>query len=136
MVLDSIAASVVSLQAGGFDGSVVASIVVFLVSLLIGGFGIYVGAKVIVDVEDYTYAIATALIGGLLWGVIEFFVPLIGGILAFIAYLWIVNRRYPGGWIEAILITLVAWLAVVVVVFVLSLLIPGMESLGAYGVPT
>jgi len=136
MVLDSVVASVVSLQAGGFESSILASIVVFVVSLLIGGLGIYVGAKVIVDVEDYTYAIGTALIGGLLWGVIEFFVPLIGGILAFIAYLWIVNRRYPGDWIEAILITLVAWLAVVVVFIVLSLLIPGIEGIGAYGVPT
>lgn len=136
MVLDSVAASVISLQTGAFEGSILASIVVFVVSLLIGGLGIYVGAKVIVDVEDYTYAIGTALIGGLLWGIIEFFVPLIGGILAFIAYLWIINRRYPGGWIEAILIALVAWLAVAVVFVLLSLFIPGIEGLGAYGVPT
>ncbi|SNZ02462.1 hypothetical protein SAMN06269185_0028 [Natronoarchaeum philippinense] len=115
---------------------VLASIVVFVVSLLIGGLGIYFGAKVVVDVEDYTYAIGTALIGGLLWAIIEFFVPLVGGLLAFFAYLWIINRRYPGGWIEAILIALVAWLAVTVVFVLLAILLPGINSgLSAFGVP-
>jgi hypothetical protein len=115
---------------------VLGSIVAFVVSLLIGGLGIYVGARFIVDVEDFSYAVVTALVGGLLWGIIQFFVPLIGGIVALIAYLWLINRRYPGGWVEAILITLVAWIAVVAVFVVLSLLVPGIGGLGAYGVPT
>lgn len=115
---------------------VLGSIVAFVVSLLIGGLGIYLGAKFVVDVEDFGYALVTALIGGLLWGIVQFFVPLIGGIVALIAYLWLINRRYPGGWLEAILITLVAWIAVVAVFVVLSLFVPGIEGLGAYGVPT
>lgn len=112
---------------------VVGSIITFVVSLLIGGIGIYVGAKIIADVEDFPYALITALIGGILWGIIEFFVPIIGGLVAFIAYLWIINRRYPGGWIEAILITLIAWIAVVVTLVILSTI--GLDAVGAYGVP-
>lgn len=115
---------------------VLGSIVAFVVSLLIGGLGIYFGAKIVVDVEDFTYAVATALIGGLLWALVQFFVPFIGGLLALIAYLWLINRRYPGGWIDAILIALVAWIAVAVVFVILSIFIPGIEGLGAYGVPS
>ncbi len=112
---------------------VVTSLVTFGVSLLIGAIGIYVGASLVADVQSYSYALVTALIGGILWGIVEFFVPLIGGLVAFIAYLWVVNNRYPGGWIDAILITLVAWVAVVVTLVILSTI--GLGGLEAYGVP-
>ncbi|MFC7210793.1 hypothetical protein ACFQL3_09935 [Natronoarchaeum sp. GCM10025321] len=112
---------------------VVTSLVTFGVSLLIGAIGIYVGANLVADVQSYSYALVTALIGGILWGIVEFFVPLIGGLVAFIAYLWVVNNRYPGGWIDAILITLVAWVAVVVTLIILSTI--GLGGLEAYGVP-
>jgi hypothetical protein len=36
---------------------------VFAASLLTGALGIYVGVCVVVDHDDYTYAIVTALIG-------------------------------------------------------------------------
>ncbi|MCL9814936.1 hypothetical protein [Natranaeroarchaeum aerophilus] len=112
---------------------VVSSLITFVVSLFIGGIGIYVGAKVVADVEDYSYALITALIGGILWGVVEFIVPFIGGLVAFIAYLWLINRRYPGGWIDAILITLIAWLAIFVTLVILSMV--GLGGFDAYGVP-
>jgi heme/copper-type cytochrome/quinol oxidase subunit 2 len=112
---------------------VVTSLVTFGVSLIIGAIGIYVGASLVSDVENFSYALVTALVGGILWGIIEFFVPLIGGLVAFIVYLWLVNNRYPGGWIDAILITLVAWLAVIITLVILSAV--GVEGLEAYGVP-
>ncbi len=112
---------------------VVGSIITFVVSLLIGGIGIYVGAKIVADVEDYSYALITALIGGILWGIVEFIVPIIGGLVAFIAYLWLINRRYPGGWIEAILITLIAWIAIFATLVILSTI--GLGGFEAYGVP-
>lgn len=111
------------------------SIVVFLVSLLIGALGIYIGAKVIVGYEDYTYAIVTALVGAIVYAVVSFIVPFgwLGLILALIAYLAIINWRYPGGWGEAIAITLVAWLAVVIVVWLLGVL--GIVTPEATGIP-
>ena len=115
---------------------VVDSIVVFVVSLLIGALGIYVGANVIVDTEDYTYAIVTALIGAIVWGIVGFFfgwIPLLGPLLVFIAYLSVINWRYPGGWIDAIGITLIAWISVLVVLYILAII--GVTGFEAAGVP-
>ncbi|THE62998.1 hypothetical protein D8Y22_21380 [Salinadaptatus halalkaliphilus] len=112
------------------------SLIVFVVSLLIGALGIYVGAKAIVDSEDYTYALITALIGAVVWGVVGFFfgwVPLLGPLLVFVAYLAVINARYPGGWVDAAAITLVAWIAVLVVLYVLAIL--GVTGFDAVGVP-
>ena len=114
------------------------SLVVFVVSLLIGAVGIYVGAKVIVDTEDYTYALVTALIGAIVWGLVGFFlgwIPLLGPLLVFVAYLAVVNSRYPGGWVDAAAITIIAWLSVLVVLYVLALVgITGFEAVGVPGV--
>ncbi|MFU8868477.1 hypothetical protein [Natronococcus sp.] len=115
---------------------VVASLVVFIVSLLIGALGIFLGAKFVVDVEDYTYAFITALIGAIVWAVVGFFfgwIPLLGPILVFLAYLAVINSRYPGGWIAALTITLVAWLSVLVVLYVLAFV--GLTGFEAAGVP-
>lgn len=115
---------------------VVGSIVGFIVSLLVGALGIYAGARVITDVDDYWYAFVTALIGSAVWFVVSFFlgwIPLLGPLLALIAYLWLVNRRYPGGWINAIAITLIAYVAAAIVLTVLAAL--GITSFEALGVP-
>lgn len=112
------------------------SIVVFVVSLLIGALGIYVGANLIVDAQDYSYAIITALIGAVVWGIVGFFlgwIPLLGPLLVFLAYLAVINARYPGGWTEAVGITLVAWIAVLIVLYVLAL--AGLTAFDAVGVP-
>ncbi|WP_049895456.1 hypothetical protein [Halopiger xanaduensis] len=112
------------------------NLVVFGVSLLIGALGIYAGAKVIVDSSDYTYAIITALIGAIIWGVVGLFlgwIPLLGPLLAFVAYLAVINSRYPGGWVDAAAITLIAWVSVLVVLYVLAVL--GVTAFDAVGVP-
>jgi hypothetical protein len=116
--------------------ALIESIIGFVVSLLIGALGIYVGARVIVDYEDYTYAIVTALIGALVWYVVALlfgWIPFLGPLLALIAYIAVVNWRYPGGWLEAIGIALVAWIAVLVVTYVLAAI--GIASPEALGVP-
>lgn len=112
------------------------SLVVFVVSLLIGAFGIYVGASVLTDEEDYTYAIITALIGAIVWSVFAFFfgwIPLLGPILTLIAYIGVINWRYPGGWARAVGIALIAWIAVFAVLYLLALL--NLASFEALGVP-
>ena len=112
------------------------SLVVFIVSLLIGALGIYFGARVIVDVEDYTYAIITALLGAIVWAIVGLFfgwIPLLGPLLVIIAYLAIINWRYPGGWLAALGITLVAWVAVFIVLNILAFV--GLTGFEAIGVP-
>ncbi|ACV46539.1 MULTISPECIES: hypothetical protein [Halomicrobium] len=117
----------------------VGSVVTFLVSLLIGGLGIYVGARVMTGDGDFERAVWTALFAALGVGVVSLLVgwiPLLGGLLAtvlgFLVYLGIINWRYPGGWIDAAGIALIAWLASVIVLTLVSRLLPG--GVGALGV--
>lgn len=112
------------------------SLVVFVVSLLVGALGIYVGARVVTDSEDYTYAIVTALIGALVWVVVAFFfgwIPFLGPLLALLAYVAVINARYPGGWVNAAVIALIAWVASVVVLYLLAVV--GFATFEAVGVP-
>lgn len=112
-----------------------ASLVVFAVNLLIGAFGIYVAARLIADVDNYEYAIGTALIGAIVWGLVSFFfgwIPLLGPLLTLVAWVGVINWRYPGGWVNAAVVGFVAWLAVVIV---LVLLEPVIGPLNAIGVP-
>jgi len=116
--------------------AVVDSLIVFVVSLLIGAVGIYVGARIITDTDDYTYALVTALIASIIWVLVSVFlgwIPLLGPLLALIAYIGVINYRYPGGWLNAILIALIAWVASMVVVYVLAVL--GFTAFDAAGVP-
>jgi hypothetical protein len=116
--------------------ALIESLVVFAVSLLVGAFGIYVGARVIADTEDFGYAVVTALIGAIVWAVVGFFlgwIPFIGPLLTLLAYVWVINRRYPGGWLRAFAIALVAWLAALVVLYLLAVF--DISTFEAVGVP-
>jgi hypothetical protein len=112
----------------------------FVVSLLIGAFGIYVGARVIADRDDYEYAILTALVGALVWWVVAgilSIIPIVGGlvgsVLGLLAWVYVINARYPGGWGRAIAIGLIAYLTVWVVLVLLSS--TGLLAPDALGVP-
>lgn len=112
------------------------TIIVFLVSLLIGAFGIYVGGRAIADVDDYTHALVTALIGAIIWAIVAFFlggIPLLGPLLALLAYVAVINVRYPGEWLNAIAIAVVAWVAALIVLYILGVL--GITAFDAIGVP-
>ena len=112
------------------------SLVVFLVSLLIGALGIHVGAMIVTGESNYEHAVWTALIGALVWGVVGWLfggIPGLGPVLVFLSYLWVIKRRYAGGWLSAAAIALVAWVAAVVVLSVLAS--TGVTEFDAFGVP-
>ncbi|QRV13438.1 hypothetical protein JMJ58_10685 [Haloterrigena salifodinae] len=116
--------------------SPIGSAIVFVVSLLIGALGIYVGARIIVGADDYDHAIVTALIGAIVWGLVGFFVgwiPLLGPLLALLAYIGVINFQYPGDWTAAAMIGLVAWVTVLVVLYALAAL--GVTAFDAAGIP-
>lgn len=116
--------------------SMLDSIIVFVVSLLIGALGLHIGASVIAGVSDYTHAVVTALIGALVWSIVGLFfgwIPFLGPIIVLFAYLTIIKWRYPGGWIDAAGITLVAWVAVIIVLYILA--IAEITTFGAAGIP-
>lgn len=114
------------------------SIIVFVVSLLIGALGIYVGARIVSDFDDFGYAVVTALIGSVVWFVVAFFlgwIPFLGPLLVLLAYLAVLNVRYPGGWLEAAGIALIALIASLVVLYLLALLdFVAFEAVGVPGV--
>ncbi|KYH25711.1 hypothetical protein HAPAU_23890 [Halalkalicoccus paucihalophilus] len=115
---------------------VLGSIVAFVVALLVGGLAIYLSANVVMDVQDYSHAVVTAFIGAIAWGLTAW-IPLFGPILALIVWVGVINWRYPGGWVDAAIIGVVAWLAALVLLFVLNLVLGPILgfSVGAFGVP-
>lgn len=112
------------------------SVVLFVASLLIGAFGIYVGAMVIADVEDYGKAVLTALIGAVVWSLANLFlsaIPLLGPLLALLAYITVIKYLYDQTWLRAGAISLLAWIVALGVLSVLSKL--GVDQLRAIGIP-
>ncbi|MFW6000564.1 MAG: hypothetical protein ACOCPY_03800 [Halorubrum sp.] len=111
---------------------VLGAIVSFVVALLVGGLGIYVSGRIVADVDDYSHAVVTALLGAVAWA-IGSLIPVIGSIVALVAWVWVINWRYPGGWVKAAIMGVVAWAAALVVIFLLN----GVLGLGisAFGVP-
>lgn len=111
-------------------------LVVFVVSALIGGLGIYVGGRFITGRGDYGHAVITALLGALVWTIVGALfgdVQLLGPVLTLLAYVAVVKWRYRAGWLEAGGIALVAWVAALVVLYLLAL--ADVTRFDAIGVP-
>lgn len=115
---------------------VLGSIVAFVVALLVGGLAIYISANVVMDVQDYSHAVITAFVGAIAWGLTAW-IPLFGPILALIVWIGVINWRYPGGWVDAVIIGVVAWLAALALLFVLNAVLGPVLgfNVGAFGVP-
>jgi hypothetical protein len=113
------------------------SILIVFVNLLVGGLGLYLGVRLLIDKQaSFGYAVVTAAIGALVWGLVSFFlggIPIIGPVLTLLAWVGVINWRYPGGWGSAAAIGVVAWLAAVAVLYVLAIL--GVVGLTALGIP-
>ena len=111
---------------------VLGTLVSFVVALLVGGLAIYVSGRVVTGVDDYSHAVITALIGAIAWA-IGSLIPLIGSLVALIAWIWVIKWRYPGGWKDAAIMGLVAWVAALLIIAVLNSVL-GL-GISAFGVP-
>lgn len=117
--------------------AVATSVVVFIVNLVVGTFGIYVGARLIAGIDNGGRALVTALIGALVWGLASTFVgwiPVVGPLLALVAWVAVIDWRYPGGFVNAALIGFVAWLAVLLVLSVLGRALGSVDAIGIPGI--
>lgn len=112
--------------------SSVASLIAFVVALLIGGLAIYISARVVVDVDDYGHALATAVLGAIGWAITAW-IPLIGPILALIIWVAVIKWRYPGGWVTAVIIGLGAWVSALIVLLVVNSVFR--LGVSAFGIP-
>ena len=111
---------------------VIGSVVAFVIALLIGGLAIFISGRLIADVHDYSHAVITALIGGIAWA-LTVWIPLLGPVIALIVWIAVINWRYPGGWARAAIIGLVAWISVLVILFIFNSVL-GL-GIGAFGIP-
>lgn len=113
------------------------SVIVFIVSLLVGSLGIYVGVSLATnEAIGFGGAALTALLGAIAWGVVSFFLgwlPLVGALLALLAWIGVINLRHSGGWASAAVIGLVAWLVAAGVLYALAT--AGFVSASAVGIP-
>ncbi|MCH7660719.1 MAG: hypothetical protein IH933_09120, partial [Euryarchaeota archaeon] len=103
-----------------------------VVALLVGGLAIYLSANIVMDVQDYSHAVITAFIGAVAWALAAW-IPLVGPLLALIVWIGVINWRYPGGWVTAAIIGVIAWLAALALLFVLNSVL-GL-GVAAFGVP-
>jgi hypothetical protein len=118
--------------------AIVDSLVVFLVSLLVGAAGIYVGGRIMTNTESFGKAAVTAVVGAIVWAVVGFlfgWIPFLGPLLVLVAYVGVVNWQYPGGWVNAAGVSLIAVVASFVILYVLALVgIVGFDAMGVPGV--
>ncbi|WP_436347840.1 hypothetical protein [Natronorubrum sp. FCH18a] len=108
----------------------------FVASLLTGGLGVYLGARYVLDSDDYVNAAITGLIGALVLvvgGALFGWVPVLGQLLLFVVYVALIGRRYPGDWIDAAKIAAIAWGTVLIVLVILAA--AGVVTLEVVGVP-
>lgn len=112
------------------------SLLVFLTGLLLGATGIYISARVILGEKDFSKAFITALFGAFVWTVVGFlfgWIPFLGPLITLLAWIGFVNSMYQGGWVNAFGIAVVAWVSVLVILYLLAVL--GVGSFEAIGVP-
>ncbi|WP_246998343.1 hypothetical protein [Halosolutus gelatinilyticus] len=113
------------------------SAVVFVLSLLIGTIAILAGVRLILDTDaGVANAALTALIGAIVWAVVSYFVgwiPLLGILLMLLAWIGVINWRYPGGWGTAAAIGFVAWIVAIAIAYALAMV--GIVAPEAIGIP-
>lgn len=113
------------------------SLVSFVVGLLVGALAIHLAAVVIVGSSSYEQALVTAAIASFAWAltsVLVGWVPLVGPLLVLFVYVAVINARYPGGWVTAAGIGLVAWVASLLVLTLLGAVGIGVPVVGVPGV--
>jgi hypothetical protein len=110
----------------------VGSLVAFAVALLVGGLAIYLSARFVANVTDYGHAVVTAFLGAVGWAVTSW-IPLVGPLIALVVWVGVINWRYPGGWVNAAIIGVGAWLAALLIMLVVNSVFS--LGIGAFGVP-
>jgi heme/copper-type cytochrome/quinol oxidase subunit 2 len=109
----------------------------FVASLIVVSIATYASTAVLTEESSYVHSFGTALLTSIVWFGVTYFTGgtfvIAGPVLAIVAYIAVVNWRYPGGWIRAGAITIVTWIGTFVILYALAAL--GFSSFQALGVP-
>lgn len=101
-------------------GGQLPELLALVVGVLLGGLAIYAATRVLAGEASIERSLVTALAGALAWALVAW-IPLVGGLLALVAWIGVINWRTPGGWIRATLVGVGAWAAAVVAIAALEL---------------
>jgi hypothetical protein len=113
------------------------SLLSFVVGLLVGGLAIHLAATVLVGASSYERALVTAAIASVAWALVSLFlgwIPLVGPLVVLLVYVGVINWRYRAGWLTSAGIAVVAWLASLLVLALLSTVGVGVDVVGVPGV--
>lgn len=120
------------LQLGGNAPGIGERLLSVLLGLLVGGLALFAGSKFLAEPRGYDHAVLTAIIGAVAWALLAP-IPLLGPVIALVAWVGILKWRYPVGWLRAAGVGAAAWAAAVVVIAALELV--GVDAVSAIGVP-
>jgi len=131
------AVSGIGSRAASDPSAVGSAVLVFVVSLLVGTVAIRLGARLSVD-RDYGFgrAFVTALVGALVSSLVCYavgWIPLVGPLLALVAWVALLDWQYPGGWGTAVGIGAASWVVAVLVLH--GLRVVGFVTGQAVGLP-
>ena len=126
------------LQGGIGTPSVVSGVFVFIVSLVVVAVAITIGAQLLIDRDTgFGRGFTTALLGALVYTLVGVFfgwIPLLGPLLMFLAWVGVINWQYPGGWGTAVGIAFLAWVSAVLILWVLAQVGVATDAFGIPGV--
>lgn len=122
----------VVLQLGGGPPGAGERLLGVLLGLLVGGLALFVGSRFLTSQGGYDHAVLTAVAGAVAWALLSP-IPLLGPVIALVAWVAILKWRYPVGWLRAAGVGVAAWVVAVVVVAALELV--GLDAVSAVGVP-
>ncbi|ASJ02820.1 hypothetical protein A3L09_05895 [Thermococcus profundus] len=92
------------------------------IALFIAGFFLYLGAK-LVGIEKATIGKSVvAVVGGGILAMVIGIIPVLGWILAPIAYIWVVKTVFDTGWLRAFLAVIMTIVVEIMIAFALFVL--------------
>jgi hypothetical protein len=108
------------------------SVLTFASGLLVGAFAIYTAGRYVTEFGEFEDAVLTALFGAVAWALVGW-IPLVGSVLALVAWIGVLKWRYPVGWGRAVLLGGGAWAVAVVALAALELVGVDVTALGVPG---
>jgi hypothetical protein len=101
----------------------IAALVGFIITLLVMGFVIYLAGKIVVgDKATFGGAVAIAAIGSIVSFVLNLLIPFIGGLLAIIAWWFIIKNQFDTGYWAALAIGILAVIISVIISIAVAVL--------------
>lgn len=85
----------------------------FLIAWFVSGVAIYLALKIFPGKqrrETLGSSMAAALIGAVIFAVLNWLIPLVGGLVALVAWLWVLKNMFGVGWLGAAAIAFLVWL--------------------------